>query len=144
MTSKWVYRSQMRVRWGDMDAFGHVNNSVYLSYFEQARADWWYHIGARTPDGADNQACGPVVLTANCHFIRPLFYPDHLLIDVYASPPGRSSFLLEYVIHKQGDEETVYTRGSTKIVWVDYEAGRAVRLPQSILSNLPEKETDNA
>lgn len=139
-TRKWVYRSQMPVRWGDMDAFGHVNNAVYLTYFEQARVDWWDSLDMNTHRSQSGLRYGPVVLTAQCYFKLPVFYPSRLMVDVYASPPGRSSFVLDYEIRLAEDPDTVYTEGSTKIVWVDYQATKAVRLPDAIRSTLPEQE----
>lgn len=141
--AKWVFRAEMPVRWGDMDAFGHVNNSVYFSYLEQARASWWDSIQIDTHRSPMPKEEGPVVLTAQCCFKKAIYYPADLWVDVYAHPPGQTSFMLDYEIRLENDPDMVYTEGSTKIVWVNYKASKAVRLPDSILKFLPEPKTQS-
>lgn len=67
-TLKPVHTSRMMVRWRDLDELGHVNNSVYFTYFEQARIEWWLTAGATL----SQQQEGPVVITAECMFKRPI------------------------------------------------------------------------
>ena len=69
------------IRWGDMDAMGHVNNTVYFRYFEIVRIDWFERIGC-TPDPSGE---GPVIVNAFCNFIRQLEFPG----DVLAQPLRR-------------------------------------------------------
>ena len=81
---KWVHEMRFKVRWGDMDAMGHVNNAMYFRYLETARIDWMVEAGmAPTPGGQ-----GPVIVNAFCNFHQQLAYPDEVLLKMYVSDPG--------------------------------------------------------
>lgn len=131
---QWVYAAPMAVRWRDMDAFGHVNNSVYFTYFEQARVLWWQQINLATR----NLQTGPVVASANCDFLKPLHQPADIKVNVFVGPPGRSSYTIYYEIVDQNTPELIYARGSTAIVWIDYKTGKSIPLPDEMRACLPE------
>mgnify|MGYP002663124169 FL=1 len=85
---KLVYEMRFPVRWGDMDAMGHVNNTVYFRYLETARIEWMRSVGCNpAPDGQ-----GPVIVNAFCNFYRQFEYPDEVLPKMYVSDPGRTTF----------------------------------------------------
>lgn len=133
---KWVNSIEIPVRWYDMDAFGHVNNSTYFTYFESARIDWWTRI---TPKNISFNEIGPVVINANCVFLKAIIYPDTLLVKLFVGPPGRSSHECFYEIYSLNNPEKLYATGSTKVVWVDRIAEKSVPLPDFIKQCLPEK-----
>ena len=72
-----VHTSHMPIRWGDMDALGHVNNTVYFRYMEQARIEWFYAF-ARKIGSAPYAENGPVIVNASCTFLEPLVYPGEV------------------------------------------------------------------
>lgn len=113
------------VRWGDMDAFGHVNNSRYFTYFEQARVIWFERMGVIEP----GLSSYPILFDASCRFIRPVTYPATVAIKVYIAEPGNSSFMTYYELDVAGE---VFATGSSKVVWVDYKTGRSQRFPDTI------------
>jgi acyl-CoA thioester hydrolase len=118
----------IRPFWAQMDALGHINNSVYFTYCEQARIEWFGKIGLG--DALSGKAkFGPVVVNASCTFLKPVVYPCDIKVILYAEKPGRSSFMAHYEIT---DGETLYTTGSSKIVWVDFEKGKSVEIPERI------------
>jgi acyl-CoA thioester hydrolase len=96
------------VRWGDMDAFGHVNNTLYCRYFEEARFQWIHHKGLSLDDDSY-----PLLVTIGCTFLRPVFYPDTLRIDIFISEPGRSSFMATYKVYTSADPHKPITRRRT-------------------------------
>ncbi len=132
-TRKQVFSLEMDVRWGDMDALGHVNNTVYFRYLEQARVSWLESVGGPLAPGRD----GAVIVNAHCTFLVPIVYPARLEVRMYAGPPGRSSFETWYEIRRAGAERTLFAEGSAKIVWVDAGTARAVPLPEHIRALLP-------
>jgi acyl-CoA thioester hydrolase len=67
-----VHVAHMPIRWGDMDAMGHVNNAVYFRYLEQARIEWFAHIDC-VP--APENGTGAVIINAHCTFLRQLKFP---------------------------------------------------------------------
>lgn len=131
---KFVYAVSLPIRWSDMDDFGHVNNSVYLTYFEQARIDWWKSI---TPTDISFENTGPVIINAYCTFFNAITYPETLTVKLYVGPPGRSSYECYYDILSATQSELKYAEGSTKVVWVDRQLTKSVPLPEYIRKHLP-------
>ncbi len=127
-----VHRLRMPIRWGDMDAMGHVNNTVYFRYFEQARIAWFEAMGC-PPDPA---GVGPVIISAHCTFLKQLRYPGDIEVDTLVGEFGRSSFHTIHQIRRPDDPETVMAEGGSKVVWVDQRVEKAVPLPEQIKAQL--------
>jgi len=125
-----VHTTTQAIRWGDMDAFGHVNNTVYFRYMEQARIEWLY-AQAKAIGYTGND--GPVIVNASCNFLLPLVYPGEVEVLMYLGPPGRSSVGSFYEILGAGKK---YADGAAKIVWIDRASGRSVPLPELIAAPL--------
>ena len=85
---------QLPVQWGEMDAFGHVNNVVYFKYFESARIKYFNLLEF----GVNNQQIAPILAETKCRFWRPLTYPDNITVGARISSIGNSSFVMEYAI----------------------------------------------
>ena len=128
MQGKLVHVENMRMRWGDMDALGHMNNVVYFRYLEQARISWFEAIGARSAVNGQ----GPVIVNASCTFIKQLVYPGKVEIKTYVGELGRSSLQTYLELRPSYDAERIYAEGAAKVVWVDYEKEKSVPLPDSI------------
>ena len=126
-----VHTSFQAIRWGDMDKLGHVNNTVYFRYMEQARIEW---VQALDPaHGAHHGGTGPVIVNASCTFMTPLVYPADLEVRMYLGDPGRSSVGSYYEIWSGGCK---FAEGAAKIVWIDLASGRSVLLPDRITAPL--------
>ena len=126
-SSQPFYSCEMPVRWGDMDAYGHVNNTLYFRYFEEARFMWMLEKGV--PLKSDTH---PVVVTIGCTFLRPIFHPETLRIDVFISEPGRSSFMVKYKVYTASQPDAPAAEGYSKVVWVSSEDGKSVALPDLV------------
>jgi acyl-CoA thioester hydrolase len=135
---KLVHVMRMPIRWGDMDVLGHVNNTVYFQYIESARIAWLDEaIG--TPDRADMTE-GPVIVSAQCSFLKQLKYPGEIEVTTFVGPPGRSSFEVTHEIRlvgPDGQPGPVYAEGGAKVVWVNFGAEKSVPLPDSVRCLLP-------
>ena len=129
---KLVHRTRMAIRWGDMDAMGHVNNTVYFRYLEQARIEWFTEIGC-TPDPKGE---GPVIINAHCTFMRQLKYPGEIEVRTYAGAPGRSSFETIQEIRRVDAPESLCAEGGAKVVWVNFPSGKSVSLPEDMRNML--------
>ena len=127
-----VHTSRQAIRWSDMDMLGHVNNTSYFRYFEQARIEWTY--GLHRP-GEVYSATGPVIVNASCTFLVPLVYPGDIEVRMYLGEPGRTSIGSYYELAMNG---RTHAEGAAKIVWIDLSTGRPVRLPDAIISRLKE------
>nr|WP_277986987.1 thioesterase family protein [Rhodocyclus gracilis] len=121
---KHVHTSLIPIRWGDMDAYGHVNNTIYFRYVEQCRVEYLERMGfAAMPQGS-----APVIISAACTFHLPLTYPGVVEVQMFCGLPGRSSVPSFYEIRRQGDG-TLYASGEAKIVWMDVASGKSTPLP---------------
>ena len=76
---KLVHEMIMPIRWGDMDAYGHVNNTVYFRYMEQARVDWIGSLGYQVaPEGES-----VIMINAFCNFFKQLTYPGDIILKTF-------------------------------------------------------------
>lgn len=129
---KLVYEMVMPIRWGDMDAMGHVNNTVYFRYLETIRIDWMHAIGCQP----DPQGQGPVIVNAFCNFYRQLEYPGDVIARMYVSDPGRTSFESWCTLSRTDDPDTVYAAGGATTVWTDFPAQKSAPLPDWLRAQL--------
>ena len=122
---KLTYEMVMPIRWGDMDAMGHVNNTVYFRYLEIIRIEWMHRAGGAPDPGGQ----GPVIVNAFCNFIRQLEYPGDILARHYVGGVGRTSFDTYITLERVDDPGIVYASGGARTVWVDFPRKKAVPLP---------------
>ena len=122
---KWVHDTRMPIRWGDMDAMGHVNNTVYFRYLETCRIDWLHAIGC-TPNP---QGEGPVIVNAFCNFYQQLEYPGDVLVKMYVSDPGRTTFETWCTIERVDQPGVISAAGGATTIWVDFLGQKAKTLP---------------
>ncbi|MGW2377198.1 MULTISPECIES: acyl-CoA thioesterase [Kitasatospora] len=117
------------LRWSDMDAFGHVNNAVFLRYLEEARIDFMFT--QATEAGAGEFAGGSVVARHEIDYRRPLVHrPEPVTIETRVTHIGGASLTVSYDIkdvHPDGSE-TVYVQASTVVVPYDLAEGRPRRI----------------
>ncbi|KAI5913430.1 thioesterase family protein [Thauera sp. 2A1] len=127
-TRKHLRTSRMPVRWGDMDAYGHVNNTVYFRYFEQIRVEWLEEMGCIVrPD----EPVGPVIINASCTFFAPVNYPATIIVKMYGGEPGRTSLMTWYELYVEGDDR-LFAEGAAKTVWMDMQTGKSSPLPDNV------------
>jgi acyl-CoA thioester hydrolase len=135
---KLVHTMRMPIRWGDMDMMGHVNNTVYFRYIESARIAWLEEAGG-SPDPA-GMTEGPVIVSAQCSFIKQLKYPGEIEVATYVGPPGRSSFDVTHeirLVDADGQPGALHAEGGARVVWVNFQAEKSVPLPDSVRALLP-------
>ncbi len=107
------------VEWGDMDAFGHVNNVVYYDYAQRARIHYLRQLNLFNATGYN------VLAASSCQYLLPVVYPDTLLIGVRAKKIGNTSLTNEYVYFSQ-QQQAVVTTAESVIVFLD-EQGKEKR-----------------
>jgi acyl-CoA thioester hydrolase len=118
----------LAVRWGDMDALGHVNNAAYMTYLESARIAFFERVGWRFPAARQGS---PVVVSQTLNYRQAVAYPARLEIGVVCSEMRHRSFVLTYALFREGTD-TLVGDGSTALAWVDPTAGRAVAVPDDL------------
>jgi acyl-CoA thioester hydrolase len=125
-----VHVSRQAVRWGDMDALGHVNNTCYFRYMEQARIEWLFAL-SKEDEGGYADGTGPVIVNASCTFLEQLAYPADLEVRMSLDSPGRTSVMSRYEL-RAGERRVA--DGAAKIVWIDLASGRPTPLPTRVRS----------
>lgn len=126
-----LFSYQMPVRWGDLDALGHVNNTVYFRLFEEARVIMLERMGMMF-----NAEYGWVLAHASCDFLKPLLYPASVVVTSRLLRVGRSSLELEVWMVRTDDADSVVARGRNVLVHIDQQTGRAAVLPPDMFERL--------
>lgn len=118
----------LHVRWRDLDAFNHVNNSSYLTFLEEARLQWlrtvpgeWFHAHAM-----------PVMAAVELHYRKPIEWPAEIDVLLSCERLGNSSMTIGNRIVDRNDHACVYADGNVVMVWVDPANGASVPLPEAI------------
>jgi len=125
---KFVHELLIPIRWGDMDAMGHVNNAVYFRYLETIRIDWFRAIGC-VPDP---QGEGPVIVNAFCNFYRQFEYPADVRVKMYVSDPARTTFESWATMERTDQPGVICAAGGATTIWVDFPKQKATPLPDWI------------
>ena len=127
-----VYRKVIPLRWGDLDAMNHLNNTLYFRLMEEARICWFHENAMMADPGGE----GPILAHASCDFLQPMTYPNDALVTQTVTRIGRSSMDLEMTIEGGGDGAPMYARGKNVLVWMDYASGKSVAWPDRLLQRL--------
>ncbi|AWV85216.1 acyl-CoA thioesterase [Acinetobacter radioresistens] len=116
---------EQNVAWGDMDAFGHVNNVIYYRYIESARICYLDVLNIFKLD------INTVVASSQCKYLKPVFYPDQLKIGVRVEEIRNSAFRMNYLIWSSAQQQNV-ALGEAVIVCVDKENMQKTLIPEII------------
>ena len=123
-----LFRVPMAVRWRDLDAFNHVNNSKYLSYLEEARLHWMIGVPGK---GLDDHVA-PVVAAAQLNYRRPIGWPAQVVIELFVERLGNTSLTIGHRIVDATDAGVLYCDGLVVMVWIDRDSGAAAALPDPV------------
>ena len=124
---------ELPVRWGDMDAFGHVNNTVFFRFFESARIEYLRSIAFTA--GGPGSGIGPILASTHCRFRRPLAFPDTVRVGARTTSLEEDRFIMEYVLVSDA-AGGVAAEGGGVVVSYDYDAGRKARIPDGVRSRI--------
>jgi acyl-CoA thioester hydrolase len=125
------------VQWGDMDAFQHVNNTVFFRWFESARIAYTMRIGLKGM--METERVGPILASMSCDYCRPLVYPDTVLIGSRVTRIGRTSLVMEHALVSV-DLRAIAAEGRSTIVVFDYAANKPTPVPDAIRKKIDELE----
>ena len=130
---------ELPVQWGEMDAYGHVNNTVFFRFFESARIAFLERCGFLT--SYDELRIGAILHSTSCRFRRPLVYPDTVSIAARASEIHQDRFVMEYKIVSHSQNE-VAAEGTGTVVCFDYTKHTKAELPEVVREGLARLATD--
>ena len=118
-------RYEQKVAWGDMDAFGHVNNVMYYRYIESARIAYFDRLNVFEQDVLT------VVSSSQCKYLKPVFYPDVLHIGARIEEMRNSAIRMYYRLYSQQQQQIV-AEGEAVVVFVDKEEMKKALIPQQL------------
>lgn len=125
---KLTYEMAIPIRWGDMDAMGHVNNTLYFRYMEIIRIEWLHQVAG--PPDLNGE--GFVIANAFCNFIRQLEHPGEVLARHYVANPGRSSFDTYVTLERSDQPGVLCASGGATVVWLNIPQGKGVPMPAAL------------
>lgn len=117
------------VQWGEMDAYGHVNNTVLFRYFESARIVYLERCGFL--ESYDVNKIGAILHSTECRFRQPLRHPDEVLVGARAIRVEHDRFTMSYLVFSL-ETGHVAADGQGIVVSFDYERRSKVPLPPSV------------
>jgi len=125
-----IHETKLRVRYAEIDAQGHVNNAVYLSYFEVGRVEWLRAAGLSYRE-LEARGYGIVVVEALVRYRRAAFFDDELTLHTELAELNRATLRFEYAVLRGGD---VLVTGHTRHACVDLATGKPIRVPGEVLA----------
>jgi acyl-CoA thioester hydrolase len=124
---------ELPVQWGEMDAYGHVNNTVFFRYFESARMEYLKKCGF--VESHERHRIGAILHSTAARFRQPLFFPDTVQIGASASDISDDRFTMNYTVVSL-TREVIVAEGSGIIVSFDYSAGKKAVLPAQVQAGI--------
>jgi len=125
-----IHDTRLRVLYAEIDAQGHVNNAVYLSYFEVGRVEWLRAAGLSYRE-LEERGYGFVVVEALVRYRRAAFFDDELTLHTELADLTRASIRFEYAVSRAGE---ALATGHTRHACVDLATGKPVRVPEEVFA----------
>lgn len=129
-----VHSIEYPIRWGDMDAYGHVNNTMYFLYVQEARFSMLTSNNIKI--GADG--ISPVLAETTCKFIKPIRFPETLIIDSYVLNMSDKKVVFEHEIKSKSNSRGSYAILTATVKWFDFINKTSCVIPQYIVDILRE------
>ncbi|NIM50356.1 MAG: acyl-CoA thioesterase [Gemmatimonadales bacterium] len=117
------------VQWGELDAYGHVNNTVIFRYFESARVAYLDRCGFL--ESYDRDRVGAILHSTDCRFRRPVGYPDTVQVGGRSASVDSDRFTMEYLVVSLTEGEVV-AEGTGVVVSFDYNRRQKTALPERV------------
>lgn len=122
-----LFRMPVALRWRDLDAFNHVNNSNFLTYLEETRIRWFASWNGEWV----TEAVAPLLAAVQLNYRMPIPYPSEVVVELFVERLGTSSVTIGHHIVSE-DGATLYCDGHVVAVWIDRASGRPIALPEAV------------
>lgn len=123
------------ISWGEMDAFGHVNNARFITWFESARIAYFLAVGL---PAERRGPVAPILAAIHCDYLEPVVFPARLVVGARATKIGNTSFTLDHAVWPVGEPGHLLARGSSVVVLLNYATGEKVRIPEETRAAIAE------
>ena len=117
------------VQWGDQDAFGHVNNTVFIRWFESGRVAYLEQLGLG--GSLSGKGLGPILAAINCNYRRPINHPDTIHIGTRVTKVGKSSMTIAHAIFSER-LQSIAADGDSVVVMFNYDTQKSSRVPDNL------------
>jgi acyl-CoA thioester hydrolase len=128
---------EIPVAWGEMDSFQHVNNIVYLRYFESARIAYFERLNLM--EFMNETGIGPILASVQCKFKIPLTYPDTVSVGTRISKIEHDRFVMEYHVVSQKHKK-IAAEGEGVVVSFNYRENKKTPLPEEVKQRIARLE----
>ena len=133
---KGAISTKIPVQWGEMDAFNHVNNVVYIRWCETARIELfrniWGNKGINMKEILEGSGVGPILANFNINYKIPISYPDNVIIQTRVAQIGNTSFNVEHQVFTEKMGNSVVAEASSVVVMLNYKTGEKFNLNSSM------------
>ena len=136
----WPISTEIKVNWGDMDALGHVNHSVYAKWMETVRMMYFSEIGMMNL--YDDSNIGPILTRIEIDYELPIVFTDVVTVSTSVSRIGNSSFDMRYKIESLSNNGKSAATGSVVCVVLDYSSGMPHKIPLKLRESIARLEGD--
>lgn len=127
-----LHTASISVRWRDLDAFNHVNNSSFLTFLEEARLQWLQQL----PGMWMTAHAAPVMAASDLNYRRPIEWPAQVVVELFCTRLGNSSMTIGHRIVDANDDSLLYCDGNVVMVWMDPASGKSVPLPHTVRESI--------
>ena len=133
---KWPVQTTIPIQWGEMDAFNHVNNVVYIRWCETARIELfrkiWGDRGINMKEILEGNGIGPILANFNVNYKIPISYPDNVIVQTRVAQIGNTSFNVEHQVFTEKMGNSVVAEASSVVVMLNYKTGEKFNLNSSM------------
>jgi acyl-CoA thioester hydrolase len=123
-----VIKTKFPIDWGDMDAMQHINNVVFLKYFENSRIQYYEAIGLSYSTNLGDFL--GVVKSISCEYLIPLTFPDIIEVGTRVIDMDNHSFTMEHYIWSNNKGLCAF--GETRIVVIDVKTLKPITVPDKV------------
>ena len=134
-SSRFCITSNQSIIWGDMDAFQHINNTVYFRYFEDVRMEYFEKTGINQL--MENQKIGAILGTTECKYLAPLTFPDNIILGTNVTQVKEKRFTMVYEMYSEKLAKVIAV-GSGEIIYFDYIGNKTCVIPDEIKQKIME------
>ena len=137
LISTYTVTIELPIAWGDMDAFQHVNNTVYFKLFESARISYFEQLDFI--EFMNKTGIGPILASTQCRYKIPLTYPDHVTVGAKVDTIEKDRFIMKYAVisHKH---KKIAALGEGTLVTFDYRNNKKTLIPDEIRKKIVDLE----
>jgi acyl-CoA thioester hydrolase len=129
LQNEYPVATEIKVKWGEMDAWQHLNNTVYIRYIEDGRMDLFEKISMSSD--MKNLVVGPILAAIQCDYLAPVTYPDTLTVFSKAQQTSSKKVAFEHALWSE-KSQCVVAKGTALVVYYDFKRLKSCEIPTEV------------